>query len=149
MQFDFIHRNRLHFPDRCVMICEDDLMHQVQLMHLMNNIFPRQGKTDIVQLPSGLMAAQCLAVMERVEVMDVKLVILDHDMPIGNGSNLLDWMYENKIKVPVMTASGIADNNDHMLQKCKELEIECIHTDKFRIIRGDHNRDINGLVMNR
>ncbi len=51
-----------------------------------------------------------------MHVQKVDLVLLDHDMPNGNGHNLIHWMASTgRQNVPVLTFSGIHENNVRMM----------------------------------
>jgi len=110
--------NRKEFPDYHILICEDDLDMQIRILNLMRELFDPQGKVQI-SCVSG--ARQAKGVIEST---NVNLIILDHDMPYGSGDELLvyihKYMKENilmtKKNVPVITFSGISENNDRLFR---------------------------------
>jgi CheY-like chemotaxis protein len=103
--------NRLVHPDRHVVVCEDYLDQQARICSHLRDVFPPQGNVQFSFVPGGLAAA---AIMH---VQAVDLVILDHDMPNGNGQNLIAWMASTgRQGVPVITFSGIPQNNERMME---------------------------------
>lgn len=80
-------------------------------MSRMSSMFDREGHVQVSLACGALGAASILRYSA------VHLVILDHDMPEGNGEDLLDWMKKNgKSNTPVITFSGIHENNLKMSQ---------------------------------
>jgi DNA-binding response OmpR family regulator len=75
----------------------------------MRRLFEPQGEV-IISIVSGSLAAAGL-----INQTFVNLIILDHDTPYGNGSDLLQWIKEYNITIPVITASGIDQNNVNMM----------------------------------
>lgn len=108
MQFQFRHVARLQYPTKHVLVCEDDIAQQLRFCTKLRSMLDPQGIVQISLVPGGLMAA---AIMSYT---DVDLLILDHDMPLGNGSDLLTWMTAQGKKIPVLFASGIKANNVYM-----------------------------------
>lgn len=101
--------NRMTFPDRHVLVCEDNLGQQARAAGLFLRLFGDQGRVQVSFVPGGLQAAAVLSVSK------VDLLLLDHDMPNGNGRALLDWMVDHSFsQVPVITFSGIDENNRRM-----------------------------------
>ena len=143
MAFQLRHYNRLHFPDKQVLVCEDDLSHQVEFANLMRSLFEPQGTVDITFSPSGALAARAIEVFNS----HLKLIILDHDMPVGNGSDLIEWMFVTSKKIPIITASGHYPNNPHMVGLCKKYEIPVHKYTKQEVLDGKANELIKELVM--
>ncbi len=109
MQFQFRHWNRRTYPTKHVVVCEDDLSNQAAIMAKLSTMFDREGHVQVSLVCGGLGAAGIMAWSK------VDLVILDHDMPEGNGADLLDWMKkQGRSEVPVITFSGIPENNVRM-----------------------------------
>lgn len=108
MNFQFRHINRLTYPQKHIVICEDDITNQKKIMEHFLNIFDPQGEVQISMVPGALPAA---AIINQCKV---DLIILDHDMPLGNGTDFLTWMKEYNVDIPVITFSGIPYNNQHM-----------------------------------
>lgn len=108
--FQFRHKNRTTFPNKHILICEDDIDCQIRLLASMRRLFEPQGEV-IISVVSGSLAAAGI-----INQTFVNLIILDHDTPYGNGSDLLEWMKNFNIKIPVITASGIDDNNVAMIK---------------------------------
>lgn len=108
MIFQFRYIARLKFPHKHLLICEDDLDYQIRFTISMRRLFEPQGEV-IVSIVSGSLAAAGI-----ISSTTVDLIILDHDMPYGNGSDLLNWLKEQNKNIPVITASGINSNNEQM-----------------------------------
>lgn len=79
------------------------------MQHLQAMYHP-QGHVQISLVPGGLAAASILHYCKSVS-----LILLDHDMPEGSGADLLGWMKEQGVSVPVITFSGIPQNNEIMM----------------------------------
>ncbi len=78
--------NRRTHPDRHVVVCEDYLDQQVRIASRFRDTHDPQGRVQFSFVPGGLPAAAIMFV-QRVD-----LVVLDHDMPNGNGRDLIHWM---------------------------------------------------------
>ena len=109
MSFKSRHWNRLKMPTRHLLICEDDIDNQILLVASMRRLLEPQGETVVTCVSGGMAAAGVISWTA------VDLVILDHDMPHGNGADLMRWLRSTGRKVPVVTASGIPANNDALL----------------------------------
>lgn len=108
MDFIFRHHNRKEYPQKHILICEDDLTQQKRILEHLLTIFEPQGKVQFSVVPSALMAASIISSIK------VDLIILDHDLPQGNGSDLITWMKKTNNDIPIITFSGIPQNNQHM-----------------------------------
>lgn len=110
MNFNFRHINRALYPTKHILICEDNLYNQSAIANHFGNIF---GAEHLVQCSfvSGSLAASSI-----LSYCQVDLILLDHDMPHGNGTDLLNWMKNTGNKTPVITFSGIPQNNISMMQ---------------------------------
>lgn len=107
--FHFRHINRKTYPQKHILICEDDLTNQSDILNHFLRSFEPQGLVQFSVVPGGLAAAGI------IQYCKVDLIILDHDMPEGNGLDLLDWMKKHNYKIPVITFSGIQENNCNMI----------------------------------
>lgn len=101
--------NRRLFPTKHVIVCEDDVDMQSKIIALFARMFDSQGLVQISLVPG---AAQAAGILSRV---GAELIILDHDMPFGNGIDLLTWLKSNGHVTPVITFSGIDANNDALM----------------------------------
>jgi len=110
MTFQVRHWNRLKLPTRHLLICEDDLDCQVRLVTSMRRLLEPQGDAVVTCVSGGMAAAGVIGWTS------VDLVILDHDMPHGNGADLMGWLTSSGRQVPVITASGIPANNDALMR---------------------------------
>lgn len=107
--FQFRHHNRLIYPQKHVLICEDDLSCQRNILDHFNQVFDHQGIVQFSVVCGGIAAA---SIMSSVKI---DAILLDHDMPEGNGTDLLNWMKEKQLNIPVITFSGIPQNNTNMM----------------------------------
>lgn len=108
--------NRAMFPDRHVVVCEDDLCQQARIAQKLSELCGGQHRVQMSLVPGARAAASILSSH------DIHLVILDHDMPHGNGSDLLGWMAEaGLLAVPVVTFSGLPPNNERMVSAAASL----------------------------
>jgi CheY-like chemotaxis protein len=110
MFFAFRHWNRATYPTKHVLICEDDLNNQRNIMAKLAAMYPGDGHVQATLCCGALAAATLLSVPQ----IKFDLIILDHDLPEGNGSDLLGWLKEENRDIPVITFSGIPANNEHM-----------------------------------
>jgi len=101
--------NRLVSPTKHVLVVEDYISNQKNIATHFNNVFDADS---IVQFS---FVAGALAASAIIEKCKIDVIILDHDLPEGNGSDLLNWLKEKNINIPVITFSGIDYNNDHMM----------------------------------
>lgn len=109
MNFTFRHWNRKNYPTKHIIIVEDVIVQQKRILEHFNEIFEPEGLVQISIVPGALAAASIINYCPKID-----LIILDHDLPEGNGTDLLNWMKQNNIKIPVITFSGIPANNEHM-----------------------------------
>lgn len=139
--FQLRHINRLEFPTKHVIVLEDDLTHQKEFAELMSKQFPAQGKVGVVFSPSAIVAA---LMIEKFD--NVRLLILDHDMPYGNGSDLIHWMgkhqKEKSENITIVTASDIPENNDRMEIDANSYGIRVHRFEKSDVIAGKANKQI-------
>lgn len=139
--FQFRHLNRRHFPRKYVLIVEDDLENQLRFAAWATARFEGQGDVQFDFVTSAIAAALIL------HQMNPHLIILDHDLPYGNASDLLKWMVNNNKKdIPIITASGIPNNNQHMVKLCEEFGIECHHFQKPQVFFGDADHIIRQIL---
>ncbi len=104
------HHNRHKFPTKHVLICEDFLDMQCEIMKHFASRFESQG---IVQfsLVAGARAAAGVILATPID-----LILLDFDMPNGNGADLMGWLRSNGYGMPVLTFSGLKANNDELMR---------------------------------
>lgn len=137
VEFSRRHVNRLVFPTRHITVVEDDLQNQLLFALHFTHVFPPQGPVQLDFVCSTVGAAAILTHM------DVNLLVLDHDLPIGNGSDLMHWMAgATGKKIPIITASGIPQNNEHMVNLGQQLGLEVHHFQKDEVFRGYADKTI-------
>lgn len=102
--------NRAVFPTKHLMVCEDNIGQQARASARLRDMF---GPDQLLQVSLVPGARQAAAVMLAT---NVDLILLDHDMPDGNGQSLLNWMVTTGLgqRVAVVTFSGIPENNRRM-----------------------------------
>jgi DNA-binding NtrC family response regulator len=96
------------YPQKHLMIVEDIISNQRRVLDHFAQIFDSDGLVQISLVPGAIAAASI------IKSCKIDVIILDHDLPEGNGSDLLTWMKAENIKIPVITFSGIPYNNTHM-----------------------------------
>jgi len=101
--------NRLKMPVRHVLVCEDVLRNQAQIASHFGDLFAHEGEVQVSFVCGAEAAAAILSSMP------VDLILLDHDMPFGDGPELLRWMAARDLSTPVITFSGIPGNNDRLV----------------------------------
>lgn len=106
--FHFRHHNRAKYPQKHILICEDDLMQQKRVLEHFSTIFEPGGDVQFSVVPGALMAASIISSTT------VDVIILDHDMPQGNGTDLINWLKNTGRDIPIITFSGIPQNNQNM-----------------------------------
>jgi CheY-like chemotaxis protein len=107
--FYFRHVARQTYPQKHILICEDDLTNQKRILEHLLSIFEPQGIVQFSVVCGGIQAASIISSC------NVDLIILDHDMPQGNGTDLLHWLKGRNSTIPVVTFSGIPSNNINMM----------------------------------
>jgi CheY-like chemotaxis protein len=103
-----VNRNRM--PEKHVLVFEDVIQNQAGIAAHFERLFVHEG---IVQASFVCGAEAAAAILSSMEV---DLILLDHDMPYGNGPELLQWMKAHDCRVPVITFSGIPVNNDQLVR---------------------------------
>lgn len=131
--------NRLNMPTKTVLVCEDDLQQQARIAVALLNLFGHQSDVQVVFVPGGEYAA---AVVEWVQE-KVAVILLDHDMPYGDGVELLEQLKEWGVldQIKVITFSGIPQNNKRLMQHGAHHEYT-----KDQVINGEANREILAAV---
>jgi len=123
--FQFRHVNRLKYPQKHILICEDDLTNQSGILNHFLQVFEPQGIVQFSVVP-GALAASALITYCKID-----LIILDHDMPEGNGSDLIMWIQANNRKIPIITFSDVEQNNVNMM-----IQGANYHFDKSAVLEG-------------
>jgi len=123
-EFTLLHRNREKFPSRSILVVEDDLSQQINIGTRLVKLFGGQGEVIVVFCPSAVDAASYLIGLRYFSSENgefgmgyPRAIILDHDLQIGDGVQLLSFMRDVlRASIPVLTASGIPSNNDRLMQ---------------------------------
>lgn len=134
--------NRLVHPDRHVVVCEDYLNQQVRIATRFQDTYDPQGRVQFSFVPGALSAAAIMHVQK------VDLILLDHDMPNGNGHNLIHWMASTgRQNIPVLTFSGIHENNVRMMDFAHRSGMKSMHMfGKNDVIDGHADEVIRTLL---
>jgi CheY-like chemotaxis protein len=96
-------------PERHILVCEDVLRNQADIATYFSKLFEHEGLVQVSIVAGGEAAAGIIANTP------VDLILLDHDMPFGNGPDLLAWIKSIGKAIPVLTFSGLPPNNDLLM----------------------------------
>lgn len=127
--------NRLQMPTKHILVIEDVLVHQSDIADHFAKIFPHEGLVQVSYV-SGCNAAA--GVIERAQV---DLIILDANTPDGDAFSFLPWRAAMCPEIPVITFSGIPQNNDWMKQNGSEYKFL-----KHEVIEGKTDELIKRLL---
>jgi CheY-like chemotaxis protein len=139
------HHNRRVFPKYKILVCEDDLLNQSLIAARFASILDNQGLVEVTFVPGAVDAASIISNNQDRTL----CILLDHDMPYGNGSDLIEWMTANSINIPVITFSGIPENNEHMAKLLKKGEFRHWYFSKWDVIGGFADQIIFNMVTQR
>jgi CheY-like chemotaxis protein len=130
--------NRRTFPIKHVVVCEDDLDMQAAIAAKFCRLFDPQGTVQVSFVPGAVQAA---ALIEKA---GAELILLDHDMPFGNGIDLMEWLKEIGFinAIPVITFSGIMENNDALMAAGASYRFQ-----KSQVISGEAD-DVIKKILN-
>lgn len=103
--------NRLCMPTKHLLIVEDDIDRSIDILRHISIMYGPQGSVQVS------VAADSISAIGIVDRQEVNLILLDHDLPWGCGTELLEYMRYNNITIPVITFSGVDDNNIRLM-KC-------------------------------
>jgi CheY-like chemotaxis protein len=136
MQFQFRHHNRFIYPQKHILVIEDTLDCQRGILDHFATVFNSQGITQFSVVPGALAASAIISSGLKIDI-----ILLDHDLPEGNGTDFLNWMKEKALTIPVITFSGIPQNNTNMMA------LGATHLfDKGAVIRGEADAIIKGIL---
>lgn len=127
--------NRAKMPIKHILVCEDRVLMQAQIATHLSEILEDQGEVDVSFVRGGF---EGIAITLKCKV---DLIILDHDMPNGDGAGFLRLLRECGDETPVITASGIHTNN----QRLMDLGADYLF-DKIQIINGEADELILKLL---
>lgn len=105
--------NRPQMPVRHVLIVEDDIDWQIEALKLFTRIYSGNGFVQCSVCCGGQPASSLLSYSSA----GLDLVLLDLDMPHGDGLEFLKWFRKGfpldakPAPIPVVTFSGIEENN--------------------------------------
>ena len=110
--FEDNHRNRGVFPEKWILVVEDNIEMQAMLLNLIRKRYDSEKKMLATAVSTARHAAALLA--DPILVKRLHCILLDHDLQWGTGSELLQFLKQKDIKIPVCGISGIHHNNRHM-----------------------------------
>jgi len=128
--------NRLIYPQKHILVVEDNLSCQYEIASHFNDIFEAEGSVIVSFVSNAITAAAIL--MHKIPV---HLILLDHDLQWGNGTELLTMMKNMGIKIPVITFSGIPYNNKKMVEFGADYEYQ-----KQDVINGKADHLIKDII---
>jgi|TARA_Y100000310_G_scaffold287065_1_gene311725 CheY-like chemotaxis protein len=130
----------VNFPRKYILVIEDVLGNQGIFYHVLFSIFGWGGFNNIRFnfLSSCIDAAVLIESSHQIP----DLIILDHDMHFGWGSELLDIIKEKHLSIPIITASGRPEANQLMMEKGASY-----HFHKEQIFHGQANELIKRIIM--
>lgn len=112
------HVNRKEFPTRYALIVEDDSEWQAKILNFCTTMLGNQSNILFVCCPSAVFAKSAF---EAMYPMMPTFMLLDHDMPWGDGVQLMKWMFKHvgqdvvgAVRLPVCAISGIPQNNKNL-----------------------------------
>jgi two-component system, NtrC family, sensor kinase len=85
-----------------VLLVEDNIDH-ARLMEIMIKHY--QPRIEVIVAQSGI---DCFEILDR---MNVDLIVLDYELPMMSGLEVLSQIKEKKVKVPVIIVTGKGDEN--------------------------------------
>lgn len=110
--FEDNHKNRGIFPEKWILVVEDNIEMQAMLLSLIRKRYGSENKTMASAVSTARHAAALLE--DPILVERLHCILLDHDLQWGTGSELIQLLKEKGIKTPVCGISGIHSNNQHM-----------------------------------
>ena len=117
MEFKFSKwpHNRLTFPTKWVLVCEDAIDCQKAFLDFFMERYGHQGDVLVAVAPCAIMAIG-LYQFARTMVGEPMAVVIDHDMPWGTGPEAISYLRQLGYAGKIIAASGIPQNNDRLVQ---------------------------------
>jgi CheY-like chemotaxis protein len=104
--------NRNIFPEKWILIVEDNIEMQAMLLSLARKRYGSEGNMLATAVSS---ARHAWALLEDIVLLKrLHCILADHDTQWGSGSELLRYISHQNITVPVCGISGIPANNTNM-----------------------------------
>ena len=110
MTFTSRHVNRITFPQRWALVVEDDIEWQGKFLKFLSERFGPQGDFLVSAAPSGIFAG-----WQIQHVFPPTFILLDHDLPYGNGPEIMQHLRSVSCSAPVCAVSGIPANNERLM----------------------------------
>lgn len=136
INFTMAQVNRPVFPKKHILVVEDNLLCQNDIAAHFNDIFEKEGQVIVSYVSNAITAAPIL-----LGKVPIHLILLDHDLQWGNGSELLEMMQNMNIKIPVITFSGHPYNNEKMVKAGADYGYQ-----KQEVINGDADHIIKRII---
>ena len=103
-------RNRATFPSKWILVCEDDGEWQEKFVAYLTKRFGGQGDVLFVMCPSGIFMPAAAAWAN-----EPYCVLVDHDMPVGHGLDVVRVLKQGDYQGPICAISGLDQNNEGLL----------------------------------
>jgi FixJ family two-component response regulator len=110
--FEDNHKNRGTFPEKWILVVEDNIEMQAMLLNLLRKRYGSEEKMLATAVSTARHAAALLE--DPVLVSRLHCILLDHDLQWGSGSELIQLLKTKGLTIPVCGISGLGFNNDHM-----------------------------------
>lgn len=107
--------NRKTMPTGWMLIVDDHPEWGATMLSELSRVFGPEGRVLFCVAPSAEHAAALLLLLGTQNLLHV---FVDHDMPWGNGADLLRYLRTNVLietSVPITAMSGLKSNNDVLL----------------------------------
>lgn len=106
--------NRLTFPDRWFLVLEDDLSWQALFASKLGAILGPQGRYVGILAPSAVFGIASWHALRERNFAEPSFILVDHDMPLGNGMEFMEWLAELPYEGKICAVSGVDQNNANL-----------------------------------
>ena len=116
MEFQFSKwpHNRLTFPTRWVLVCEDSIDCQKGFLDFFMERYGHQGDVLVAVVPCAVMAVGLYQFAKSI-VGEPMVIMIDHDMPWGTGPETILYLRQLGYVGKIIAASGIPENNTRLI----------------------------------
>lgn len=108
--------NRQQYPIKHILVVEDIPSQQLRALMMLSRLIDESDRLDVAVsvVPGGIQAWGLIQICLEAKI-SIDLMILDHDMPHGDGAELIKACRESGLQFPIITFSGIPENNNHLM----------------------------------